>query len=231
MCSSASPSCSGQRAVARGEALAERQQIEQQLDEQPWIARDVAAVVEHLPGKLRRRGSLSMSLICRSCPASDSVANASAINAQQARIAGGGIAPGAGKLRQLAPEAGGDGAVRLLVGVFEQQVGVRQPGDEPARGDGRLRGNAAIGAESGSIHSSASWRPVSRASSLPAASRLRSQPKPCSSRAQAALGGSMTNGERPRRKAMLPARPNWPCSISCQKLGSAVRRSGGTISR
>ena len=75
-------------------------------------------------------------------------------------------------------------------------------------------------------HSSASWRPVARASSLPAASRLRSQPKPCSSRAQAALGGSMTKGERPRKKAMLPARPNCPCSISCQKLGSAVRRSG-----
>ncbi len=30
---------------------------------------------------------------------------------------------------------------------------------------------------------------------------------------------------------MLPASPNWPCSISSQKLGSALRRSVGTISR
>ncbi len=81
-------------------------------------------------------------------------------------------------------------------------------------------------------HSAASSRAASRASGrvTAAAAMWRSQPNPCSARSQASLGGTMSNGEKSSMIATVPARPNWPSSTSSQKLGSAVRRSCGTMS-
>jgi hypothetical protein len=51
-----------------------------------------------------------------------------------------------------------------------------------------------------------------------------------SERAQAFVGGRISSGERSPSGATMPARPSWPFLISCQKLGSALRRFCGTMS-
>ena len=101
MCSSASPSCSGSGAVARGEALAERQQIEQQLDQQLGIARDVAAVVENLPAISDdevRFDILDLPVV----PGERQGGEHQRRQRQEARIAGRRVAPAAGKVRRAA---------------------------------------------------------------------------------------------------------------------------------
>ena len=67
-------SCGGGGDVARRERLAQRQEIEQQLDQRAGIAADVAAVGQDLPIELARRSCLIALRRCRACPAMHSAA-------------------------------------------------------------------------------------------------------------------------------------------------------------
>ena len=60
------------------------------------------------------------------------------------------------------------------------------------------------------IHSRTRSRAAEAASSSSVAARCRSQPKPCSSRAHAMLGGATRKGEAPLRSPISDASPKWP---------------------
>ena len=64
-----------------------------------------------------------------------------------------------------------------------------------------------------------------RSSAVPAAVRLRSQPKPKSARDHASLGAVTSKMEPVPMEATAPPRPSWPWASSSAKLGSAVRSS------
>ena len=95
---------------------------------------------------------------------------------------------------------------------------MRQPGDDAAADHlGRPGRSAWRPAAARSIRATRRGASVSSSGDR-APPRWRSQPKPCSSRAQAGLGGSIANGERPSQMHDGPARPKLP---GCDLVGEA----------
>ena len=93
----------GKGAAAGGEALAQRQQVQQQLDQQLGMARDMAAVVENLPGELRdevRFDILDLPLM----PGQRQGGERQRRQRQEPRVAGRGLAPAARKGAIAAPQ-------------------------------------------------------------------------------------------------------------------------------
>ena len=150
--------------------------------------------------------------------------------AQQARVAVGRVAPGGGEIGDLVGEAAHDGAVAPVR---------RAPSSSSPACDSQemTRRATTSGSQAGSacrrlrrIHSPTSCWASARASCVCAASRWRSQPKPCSSRAHCGLGGATANGERPPSVATAAGEPEAARATSSAKLASATRRSGGASS-
>ena len=146
---------------------------------------------------------------------------------EQARIAVGRVAPGGRQQRQLAAEARRDGLVGRDIGAVEQQDRVRDPRDQPARGDRRL------GADARSRRRS-EWpiRPPDGAPSRApprrlAAPRLRSQPKPCSSRSQAGIGRLDVEGRAAAQKGDRAGKPE----LAVLDLAPEARVGGAQVLR
>ena len=122
------------RLSARGKALAQGKQIEQQLDEDGGVAAEMPAVGQNLAFQLGCQQLLRL----RELPVVAGDAQVGVDEADQGQepgIAVGRVAPGGGEVGDLVGEAAHDGGVALVVGAIEQQARVRQPGDDAAAND------------------------------------------------------------------------------------------------
>ena len=218
------------RLAARGEALAQRQQVEQQLDEGPRIAADVAAVGEDLALQLRHQQLLRLRQLA--IVAGDAqVGVDEADQGEQTRIAVGRIAPGGGEIGDLLGQAAHDGGVgawarrhRAAGPACDSQERTRRP----TTSGSHACSSRPLAAPDPFADELRGHRPCLAGSAPPrggAASRSRAAraPRPGS-------GGATANGERPRSLATLPARPKLPAATSSAKLASCARRSGGASS-
>ncbi len=216
------------RLGARGVASAQRQQVEQQLHENPWIAADVAAVGRDLALQLRRQELLRLRQAAIVAVDAQMGVN-EADQGDETRAAVGRILPGGGEIRDLIGQAAHDGGVALGLRAIEQQGRVRQPGEDAAAHDLRLPGELrrAVAALDPFADELAGDPPVL------AGRRPVEVPEPAEAVQLACpgrLGGGIANGERPRRSATAPASPKLPAATSSAKLASWARRSGGASS-
>ena len=121
-------------AVARRAALAQRQQVEQQLDQHGGVAAQMPAVGRNLPFQLRGEQLLGLrepALVV----AHAHIGADERDQAQEARVAVGCVAPGGGEMGRVVGEARHHGAIAPVVEAIEQQPRVRQPRDQAARDD------------------------------------------------------------------------------------------------
>ena len=122
------------RLAARGKALAQRQQVEQQLDEDGGVAAQMPAVGQDLALQLGGQQLLRL----RQLPLVAGDAQVGVDETDQGEepgIAVGRIAPGGREVGDLVGEACHDGGVALGLGAIEQQARMRQPGDDAAADD------------------------------------------------------------------------------------------------
>ena len=138
------------RRAARGKALAQRQQVEQQLDEDGGVAAEMPAVGQDLALQLGCQQRLRLRELA--LVAGDAqVGVDQADQGEKPGIAVGRVAPGGGEVGDLVGEAPHDGGVAFALGAIEQEGRVRQPGDDAAADDlGRPDVRARAAGRSGS---------------------------------------------------------------------------------
>ena len=118
----------------RGKALAQRQEVEQQLDEDGGVAAQMPAVGLDLP--LQLGGQQLLRLRQLAVVVGDAKVGVDETDqGEEPGVAVGRVAPGGGEVGDLIGEAGHDGGVALGLGAIEQHTRVRQPGDDAAADD------------------------------------------------------------------------------------------------
>ena len=200
--------------VARGERLAQRQQVEQELDQRARIAADVAAVGQGSGAPTRRPGAAWSTSAGRFWPAMHSAAKVERDHALQPRQPVARVAGGAAQIAHL-PGAGCAGSGGRS--ARRRRAGGAAPGvshEMMRRATMSGRQATASATPCSAIHSSTSARALARVMRDSAARRWRSQPKPNSASAHSSDGGSHLE----RRAAVADRR-------SCRRRRSGRHRS------